>query len=70
MALEPKLLAVMAAAIEAYLQDEAALLTAAAAPAPAALAVAVPSTTHNIWGLAGRQLGMQLRVLCQRRSLK
>lgn len=69
MALEPKLLAVIAAAIEAYLEDEAAML-AAAVPAPAALAVAVPSTTHNIWGLAGRQLGMQLRVLCQRRSLK
>lgn len=69
MALEPKLLAAITAAIEAYLQDEQVMLAAAVAAPPAA-AVAIPSTVQNIWGLAGRQLGMQLRVLCQRRTLK
>lgn len=70
MALEPKVLAAISAAIEAYLQDEEAMLAAAAVAAPPAVAVAIPSTVQNIWGLAGRQLGMQLRLLCQRRTLK
>jgi len=62
-----KTMAAIAAAIQAYIQDEEAML-AAAAP-PAGVSVSVPSTTHNIWGLAGRQLGMQMRFLLQRRSL-
>lgn len=62
-----KHLAAIAAAIQAYIQDEEAML--AAAPA-LPLSVSVPSTTHNIWGLAGRTLGMQMRFLLQRRSLR
>lgn len=70
MTLEPKLLAAITAAIEAYIQDEEAALAAAAAAAPPAAAVVLPATIQNIWGLAGRQLAMQLRLLCQRRALK
>lgn len=68
MTLEPKLLAAITAAIEAYIQEEEATLAAAAAPP--AVTVVLPSTIQNIWGLAGRQLAMQLRLLCQRRALK
>ncbi len=60
-------MAAIAAAIQAYIQEEEILLAAAA---PTRTAVEVPSTVHNIWGLAGRQLGMQMRFLLQRRSLR
>lgn len=62
-----KILAAIAA-VQAYIADEEACLMAQAA-APA-LAVSIPSTVNNLWGLAGRQAGMQMRVLLQRRSLR
>ncbi|WP_449244645.1 hypothetical protein [Desulfobacca acetoxidans] len=68
MAINPKVGAVIAAAVQAYIQDEEAWLASQAA-APVMVAAPVPSTTHNIWGLAGRQHGMQMRYLIQRRSL-
>jgi hypothetical protein len=57
------------AAVQAYITDEEAFLRAQAAAAPA-LAVKIPSTANNIWGLAGRQAGMQMRTLMQRRSFR
>lgn len=70
MARKDKVMAIIAAAIQSYIQDEEAMTMASAAvPAPAA-AVQVPAPVHNLWGLAGRQAAMQHRVLLQRRSLK
>jgi hypothetical protein len=63
-----KIIAAMAA-VQAYIADEEAFLMAQAAAVPA-LAVKIPSTVNNIWGLAGRQAGMQMRVLMQRRNLR
>ncbi|MFP3867630.1 MAG: hypothetical protein ACLFUU_05645 [Desulfobacteraceae bacterium] len=69
MARQDKLLAAMTAAIQAYMMEEEAILMAQAA-APVTPAVEAPPPVHNLWGLAGRQMAMQLRVLMQRRSLK
>lgn len=69
MARKDKVRAAVAAAIQAYLQEEEAILMAQAAPMPA-VAVPGPVTMPNLWGLASRQAAMQLRVLLQRRSLK
>jgi hypothetical protein len=63
--IQPQILAAISGAIEAYLSgEEAMMLTAAAARAPAA------GPPPNLWGLSGRQMSMQLRLLAQRRSLK
>ncbi|OPX19825.1 MAG: hypothetical protein BZ151_07190 [Desulfobacca sp. 4484_104] len=69
MARRDKVLAAVAAAIQAYIQDEEAILRAQAA-APVAAPAQVPATLHNLWGLAGRQAAMQWRVMLQRRSLR
>jgi len=65
MAVTPKLVAAVSGAIQAYLLEEEALV-AAARPWPAA----PPAPPPNLWGLSGRQAGMQLRLLAQRRSLR
>ena len=64
--INPKILAAMSGAIQAYIQDEEAMLTAAAqvaAPPP-------PAPPANLWGISGRQWTMQTRQLIQRRSLR
>lgn len=66
MPVKPQILAAISAAIQAYLQDEEALVAqAAAAPAPA-----LPAPPANLWGISGRQWVMQTRQLIQRRALK
>ncbi len=65
--INPKILAAMGGAIQAYIQDEEAVLTAAAQVAAAAPPPAPPA---NLWGISGRQWTMQTRQLIQRRSLR
>ncbi len=64
MPVTPQILAAVSGAVQAYLLEEEALLAAAPARWPP------PAPPPNLWGLAGRQQTMQLRVLAQRRSLK
>jgi hypothetical protein len=66
MSLKPQILAAISGAIQAYIQEEEALLAAAAMPA----GLAVPAPPANLWGISGRQWAMQTRVLIQRRSLR
>jgi predicted Zn-dependent protease len=66
MPIKPPILAAISGAIGAYLAAEEA---AAAALAPA-LAAAAAGPPVNLWGLAGRQQAMQLRLMMQRRSLR
>ncbi len=65
--IKPQILAAISGAVTAYLADEEAALQAAALrptlPPP-------PAPPANLWGLAGRQWAMQMRLLTQRRSLK
>ncbi len=65
MLLKPQIIAAISTAIQEYFMEEEALATAMAAPIP--VAVGPPP---NLWGLAGRQAAMQLRLLMQRRSLR
>ena len=65
MTVKPAILAAISGAIYAYIQEEEALLAAAA---PAGLPL--PAPPANLWGLSGRQWTMQTRQLLQRRSLK
>jgi hypothetical protein len=62
--INPQILAAISGALAAYLADDeagqAAGLAAARPPAPGV----------NLWGMAGRQQAMQLRLLMQRRSLR
>jgi len=64
--LKPQLLAAISGALHAYIQEEEALLAAAAPPA----GLPLPAPPANLWGLSGRQWTMQTRQLLQRRSLK
>ena len=66
MAIKPQLLAAISGAVQAYIQEEEALLTAAMVPAGPAL----PAPPANLWGISGRQWTMQTRQLLQRRSLR
>jgi len=66
MAIKPQILAAISGAIGAYIQEEEALLAAAALPTGPAL----PMPPANLWGLSGRQWTMQTRQLLQRRSLR
>jgi len=65
MPVKPQILAAISGAISAYLAYEeayqAAALSAVAPP---------PGPPPNLWGLAGRQYAMNLRLLLQRRSLR
>ncbi len=65
MAIKPDILAAISGAIGAYIQEEEALL-AAAAPA----GVPLPAPPANLWGISSRQWTMQTRQLLQRRSLR
>jgi hypothetical protein len=67
MLIKPQILAAISGAIGAYLAEEEAAHYQAAALAAAAYA---PGPPLNLWGLAGRQEAMQLRMLMQRRSLR
>ncbi len=66
MSIKPKILAAISGAIQAYIQDEEAMLAAAAQPT----GVSLPSPPANLWGISGRQWTMQTRQLIQRRSLR
>jgi hypothetical protein len=61
-----QILAAISGAVGAYIQEEEALLAAAAVPAGPAL----PMPPANLWGLSGRQWTMQTRLLLQRRALR
>jgi hypothetical protein len=64
MPIKPQILAAISGAIQSYLAEEEALQalqTAAYAP---------PAPPPSLWGAAGRQWAMQMRLLAQRRSLR
>jgi hypothetical protein len=65
--IKPQILAAISGALQAYIQEEEALLAQAAA-LPAGLAL--PAPPANLWGVSGRQWTMQTRQLIQRRSLR
>ena len=65
MSITPPILAAISGAIGAYMADEEACQAAAAG-----MTAAAPGPPLNLWGLAGRQAAMQLRLLMQRRSLR
>jgi len=65
MPIKPQILAAISGAIGAYLADEEALLAQQAAPY-----TPPPGPPPSLWGVAGRQWTMQLRLLAQRRSLR
>jgi hypothetical protein len=66
MPVKPQILAAISGALTAYLAEEEALLAySALAQAPA-----LPGPPPNLWGLAGRQYAMNMRLLLQRRSLR
>jgi hypothetical protein len=64
--IQPQLLAAISGAIQAYIQEEEALLAAGAVPA----GLQLPAPPANLWGLSGRQWTMQTRLLLQRRALR
>jgi hypothetical protein len=66
MSVKPQVLAAISAAIQEYLMEEEACLAAAQMAQMASPAGPPP----NLWGLAGRQSAMQLRLLMQRRSVR
>jgi hypothetical protein len=63
--IKPQILAAISGAVYAYLQEEEALVAAAAPAGPAA-----PAPPANLWGLSSRQWTMTTRQLLQRRSLR
>jgi len=63
--IKPQILAAISGAVQAYIQEEEAMLAAAA---PAGLAAPLPPA--NLWGISGRQWTMTTRQLLQRRSLR
>jgi len=66
--IKPQVLAAISGAVQAYLAaEEEEALQAVALSLAAAPSFGPPP---NLWGLAGRQGAMQLRLLMQRRSLK
>lgn len=66
MIVKPQILAAISGAVQAYLQEEEALLTTAAMPP----GLPLPAPPANLWGLSGRQWAMQTRQLMQRRALR
>jgi hypothetical protein len=62
--MKPQVLAAISAAISGYIADEEAYMAATMAQA------ALPPPPPNFWGLAGRQVAAQMRMLMQRRSFK
>jgi hypothetical protein len=66
MGIKPQVLAAISGAMAAYLAEAEAYEAAAAGM----VAAAPPGPPLNLWGLSGRQVAMQFRMLVQRRSLK
>ena len=66
MAIKPQILAAISGAIQAYIQEEEAMLAVTAMPSGPPL----PAPPANLWGLSGRQWAMQTRQLMQRRALR
>ena len=66
MAIKPQILAAISGAIQAYIQEEEAVLATTAMP----LGPPLPAPPANLWGLSGRQWTMQTRQLMQRRALR
>ena len=64
--IQPHILAAISGAVYAYIQEEEAMLAAAAVPA----GIPLPAPPANLWGISGRQWTMQTRQLMQRRSLR
>lgn len=63
---KPQIMAAISGAVGAYIQEEEALMGAAAMPA----GMPLPMPPANLWGISGRQWTMQTRQLLQRRSLR
>jgi hypothetical protein len=66
MAIKPQILAAISGALQAYIQEEEALMAAATVSA----GLPLPAPPANLWGISGRQWTMQTRQLLQRRSLR
>jgi hypothetical protein len=66
MAVKPAILAAISGAVQAYIQEEEALLAVAGVPA----GLQLPAPPANLWGISGRRWTMQTRMLLQRRSLR
>jgi hypothetical protein len=66
MVVTPQILAAISGALQAYMQEEEAVLAAYALPPGPPL----PAPPANLWGLSGRQWAMQTRQLMQRRALR
>ena len=64
--IKPQILAAISGALNAYIQEEEAMLACAALP----LGLPLPMPPANLWGISGRQWTMQTRQLMQRRALK
>jgi len=64
--IKPQILAAISGALNAYIQEEEAILACAALP----LGLPLPMPPANLWGISGRQWTMQTRQLMQRRALK
>ena len=64
--IKPQILVAISGAIQAYIQEEEAVLATTAMPSGPPL----PATPANLWGLSGRQWTMQTRQLMQRRALR
>jgi hypothetical protein len=67
MPIQAQILAAISGGITAYLAEEEAALQAVAL---SQALPPLPAPPANLWGLAGRQWAMQMRLLTQRRSLK
>jgi hypothetical protein len=63
---KPQILAAISGAVQAYIQEEEALLAASALPSGPPR----PAPPANLWGTSGRQWAMQTRQLMQRRALR
>jgi hypothetical protein len=63
---KPHIMAAISGAIQAYIEEEEAMLAIAAQPP----GLPIPAPPANLWGISGRQWAMQTRQLMQRRSLR
>jgi hypothetical protein len=63
---KPQILAAISGAVQAYIQEEEAMLAFTAAPP----GLPHPAPPANLWGISGRQWSMQTRQLMQRRSMR
>ena len=68
-AMDSRKMAAAIAAVEEYMQQEAAAMTGATIPGSAE-GTKTPSTPLRLWGLSGRQELMQTRQLMQMRAFK